>query len=271
MGDEFEFFAGKAGPAVTSAAAAAAANAAASAERGANLQMMPPPMGAFDINDAHSPMKVPVPSDGRGKKGGGRGGGGRTPHRKAAPQPPPPPSFQQPDWDVSAGAFQQAAIPPAYGMTAAGMAAYPPAPAAGMPTPYPVPCPPMPMYGMTPGMMPFMYPPMVYPGMPNASPPMPPEKSKGKAGKVQNTQQGQQGKEGKKRRGKAKSGKEPSTPEANPNCSEELLAVRNAQSSGVKAKLSFQEAGCSRPAGMHQKSMRLFCPQFVRGKKMKEA
>ena len=177
MGDEF--FAGKAGPAVTSAAAAAAANAA-SAGRGANpLLGIPPqmPFEPFDMNDAH-PMKVPVPSDGRGKKGGGRGGGGRTPHRKAAPQPPPPPSFQQAEWDASA--FQQA-IPPAYGIPAAAGMAYPPAPAAGMAAPYPVPCPPMPgpmqMYGMT-GMMPFMYPPIAYPHMPSSSPPQPPEKTK---------------------------------------------------------------------------------------------
>lgn len=241
MGDEF--FAGKAGPAVTSAAAAAAANAA-SAGRGANpLLGIPPqmPFEPFDMNDAH-PMKVPVPSDGRGKKGGGRGGGGRTPHRKAAPQPPPPPSFQQAEWDASA--FQQA-IPPAYGIPAAAGMAYPPAPAAGMAAPYPVPCPPMPgpmqMYGMT-GMMPFMYPPIAYPHMPSSSPPQPPEKTKKTGKNQQNAQSAPTGKEGKKRRGKAKS-KEPSTPEANPDCSDELLSVRNAQSNGLKAKLSFQEAG----------------------------
>lgn len=239
MGDEF--FAGKAGPAVTSAAAAAAANAA-SAGRGANpLPGIPPqmPFEPFDMNDAH-PMKVPVPSDGRGKKGGGRGGGGRTPHRKAAPQPPPPPSFQQAEWDASA--FQQA-IPPAYGIPAAAGMAYPPAPAAGMAAPYPVPCPPMPgpmqMYGMT-GMMPFMYPPIAYPHMPSSSPPQPPEKTKKTGKNQQNAQSAPTGKEGKKRRGKAKS-KEPSTPEANPDCSDELLSVRNAQSNGLKAKLSFQE------------------------------
>lgn len=201
----------------------------------------------FDINDAHSPMKVPVPSEGtgRGKKGGGRGGGGgRTPHRKApAPQPPPPPSFQQAEWpDVASSPFQQA-IPPAYGMTS-GMA-YPPAPAAGMPAPYPMACPPMPMYGMMP-FMPYPHPMQYMPGMPNPVPAQPPEKSRGKQGTQGKASQ--RGGEGvnKKRRGKAKSkdgkGENPSDLEANPNCSEELLAVRSAQGNGVKAKLSFQEA-----------------------------
>ncbi|CAK9013811.1 unnamed protein product [Durusdinium trenchii] len=191
-------------------------------------------------------MKVPVPSEGtgRGKKGGGRGGGGgRTPHRKApAPQPPPPPSFQQAEWpDVASSPFQQA-IPPAYGMTS-GMA-YPPAPAAGMPAPYPMACPPMPMYGMMP-FMPYPHPMQYMPGMPNPVPAQPPEKSRGKQGTQGKASQ--RGGEGvnKKRRGKAKSkdgkGENPSDLEANPNCSEELLAVRSAQGNGVKAKLSFQE------------------------------
>ena len=194
MGDEF--FAAKAGPAATSAAAAAAANAAAAGKSA--MQMMPPPMGMpFDMNDAHSPMKVPVPSEGRGKKGGGRGGG-KTPNRnKGGPQPPPA-SLQQPEWDVT-NPFQPG-IPPAYGMT--GGMAYPPAPAAGMPAPYPMPCPPMPMYGM----MPFMpYPPaMPYgmPGMPAPSPAPGPEKSARSKAAAQG--KGGQKEGAKKRRGKTK-------------------------------------------------------------------
>ena len=216
MGDEF--FAGKAGPAVTSAAAAAAANAA----RGTDM-----PVPALNLSDAHSPMKVPVPE--KNKKGGGRGS--KTPQRKAA-------APAAPEYDPALAAFAQ--YPPPYGMAPSP---YPPAPAGSM-APCPMPCPPMPaMYPM----MPFMYPPM-YPGMPAAQPPPPqPTADKGRGKQAQGKSQKDSSK---KRRGKAKGSKE-TTPasqvEVDPNCSPELLAVRSAQGNAVRAKVTLQEAqhsGC---------------------------
>eukprot|EP00439_Symbiodinium_sp_Y106_P079367 s1457_g18.t1 len=213
MGDEF--FAGKAGPAVTSAAAAAAANAARS------TNMIPEPPQALNLSDVHSPMKVPVPDAKR--KGSGRGG--RT-QRKAAPPAPPTQDFD-PAALTAFGSY------PPYGMAPSP---YPPAAVAG---PCPMPPPPMPMYPM----MPFMYPTM-YPGMAGAQPPMPTgdsQKGRGKQGKQQKDTKD------KKRRGKGNKGgrQEPSPPQmegSDLNCSPELLMVRNAQGNSAKTKVTLQEA-----------------------------
>ena len=230
MGDEF--FAGKAGPAVTSAAAAAAANAAANAVASmASPNLNLSHLGDFsDVHSPMNPMKVLVPDSkrkgGKGGKGGGRGG--KTPQRKAATAVPAPPEF-----DPALAALGQ--YPPPYSMAPS------PYPAPGSVAPCPMSCP-MPMYHM----MPFMYPPM-YPGMPSAQPPPlqptgPADKGRGK--QAQGKGQKDQKDSSKKRRGKAK-GKETSPApqmEVDTNCSPELLTVRNAQGNAMKAKVTLQEA-----------------------------